>query len=304
MILSCPPTTKEARRPRSASPFTTSAGATEALLRFLGRGEAFNACCDLHIHSNISDGSDSFKDIVEQAARREMTHIAFTNHDTTVGLDFAVETAGHFGIVALGGIEVSAWDVERKRKVHVLGYGLRSDSPAIRALCRDLLEKRRANTCWQMDRLLEAGYEVDIKKAAELSQHSTSFYKQHLMAALTDAAYGSAAYSCLSRGLFKGTGICARDISYVDAREAVGAIVADGGVAVLAHPGQLDSYGIVPALVECGLRGIERFHPDHGPADWQRCAELEKRHNLFHTGGSDYHGTFNDTPHIGFRGQA
>ncbi|MCL1796783.1 MAG: PHP domain-containing protein [Eggerthellaceae bacterium] len=281
-----------------------TAESTETLLRFLGRDDAFNPCCDFHIHSNISDGSENFKEIIEQAARRELTHIAFTNHDTTVGLDFAIETANSFGLTALGGIEISAWDVETKKKVHILGYGLRSDSSAIKALCQGTLEQRRENTCWQMNQLLDAGYEVDIERAAELSQYSTSFYKQHLMAALTDEAYGSAKYKNLSHSLFKGEGICARDISYVDACEAVSAIVADGGVAVLAHPGQLDSYGMVPALVECGLRGIERFHPDHGPSDWQRCGELEARYGLFHTGGSDYHGTFSDVPHIGFRGIA
>ncbi len=148
---------------------------------------------------------------------------------------------------------------------------------------------------------MEAGYEVDVERALELGRASTCLYKQHLMAALTSEPYPSAAYRTLYRSLFKNGGICDRDIDYVDARDAVRVVVEDGGLAVLAHPGQLDSYDLLPDLVECGLGGIERFHPDHTLADHARCAELAVRYRLVCTGGSDYHGKFGRVPHVGFR---
>ena len=72
-----------------------------------------------------------------------------------------------------------------------------------------------------------------------------------------------------------------------DAEEAIRAIHADGGLAVLAHPGQLDSYFAVDSLVRAGLDGIELYHPDHHPADHRRIQDLAKQHDLFLTGGSD-----------------
>ena len=140
-----------------------------------------------------------------------------------------------------------------------------------------------------------------MSKALALGCASTALYKQHIMAALTDEPYVSAAYRALYRSLFKNGGICDRDIAYVDARDAVTAIVEDGGLAVLAHPGQLDSYDMVPALAECGLGGIERFHPDHTPIDHARCANVAERYGLICTGGSDYHGRFGGIPYLGFR---
>ena len=86
----------------------------------------------------------------------------------------------------------------------------------------------------------------------------------------------------------------------MDARDAVAAIVEDGGRAVLAHPGQLNSYGIVPELVTCGLSGIERDHPDHGPSDRRRCDDIADRYRLMRTSGSDYHGAFGSVPHLGY----
>lgn len=280
---------------------SAKAANTEALLRCLEDSEASNTRSDLHVHTTASDGSDTFAEALAQAKGQGVSHIAFTNHDTTAHLDEAIALGADFGIEVIGGVEISAWDSGRKRKVHILGYGLSSESPAIEALCAPVLARRSENSQWQLDRLLEAGLDVDVDRVHAFALASTALYKQHLMAALTDEPYASGAYQDLYRSLFKGEGICVRDIAYVDALDAVRAIVEDGGFAVLAHPGQLDSYALVDDLAACGLRGIEKHHPDHGLADWATCNTLADRYGLVCTGGSDYHGRFGRVPHIGYR---
>lgn len=266
-----------------------------------GECDRRHGATDLHVHTIASDGSDTFAEVLAQAKRRGIHRIAFTNHDTTYGLDEAVELGERSGVEVVGGVEVSAYDFERGRKVHILGLGLREGSPAVEALCGPMLNRRNANSLWQLDRLVEAGYGIDVQRALTLGAASTCLYKQHLMAALTDEPYPSAGYRTLYRSLFKDGGICDRDIDYVDARDAVRAVVEDGGLAVLAHPGQLDSYDVVPELVACGLGGIERFHPDHAPTDCERCACLAERFGLACTSGSDYHGRFGSVPYLGYR---
>lgn len=255
---------------------------------------------DLHCHTDVSDCSESVRTVLAKARSRGVTHLAVTDHDTTSGLDDAFAAGRELGFKVIGGVEVSAYDFERGRKVHVLGLGMSSCSPAVAKLCAPVLEARRANTEWQVERLRDAGYLVDEAVLRQASASSTALYKQHVMAAMTCDPYASEAYRALYRSLFKGDGICARDIRYVDAREAVEAIVDDGGLPVLAHPGQLDSYELLPALVECGLAGIECFHHDHGEADRRRCVEAAREHGLFMTGGSDYHGAFGNVPYPGF----
>lgn len=256
---------------------------------------------DLHVHTTVSDGSDTFEELLGQARERGIERIAFTNHDTTQGLDEAIGLGESFDVQVVGGIEVSAWDMKRNRKVHVLGYGLKEHSPAVAALCGPVLERRNANSLWQLDQLVAAGYGVDVEHALRLGHASTCLYKQHLMDALTDEPYASPRYRTLYRSVFKDGGICDRDIAYVDARDAVRAIVEDGGTAVLAHPGQLDSYDILPELVACGLLGIEQHHPDHSPVDHVRCARVAERYGLKLTAGSDYHGRFGGVPFLGYR---
>lgn len=266
-----------------------------------GRGDGALGRADLHVHSTMSDGSNTFAQVLDQARERGIERLAFTNHDTTAGLAEARELGERMGVQVVGGIEVSAYDFERGRKAHILGLGVEEGAPALAALCGPLLERRNANSLWQLDRLVEADYAVDVERALALGRASTCLYKQHIMAALTDEPYPSAGYRTLYRSLFKNGGICDRDIDYVDVRDAVRAIVEDGGLAVLAHPGQLDSYDLLPSLVTCGLGGVERFHPDHGFVDHARCADLAARYGLVCTGGSDYHGAFGAVESVGVR---
>ncbi|MEA5020731.1 MAG: PHP domain-containing protein [Gordonibacter sp.] len=256
---------------------------------------------DFHVHTTMSDGSDTFEEVLQQARARGIERIAFTNHDTTVGLDEAYALGARYNIEVVGGIEVSAWDARCQRKVHVLGLGVYEGAPALAALCNPLLDRRRANSLWQLDRLVESDYEVDVDYALALGRASTCLYKQHLMAALTKDPYPSSAYRTLYTSLFKEGGICDRDIAYIDVRDAVAAIVEDGGLAVLAHPGQLNSFDMIPSLVACGLGGIEQYHPDHTPADRSLCADLAERYDLICTFGSDYHGRFGSIPYVGYR---
>ncbi len=256
---------------------------------------------DMHVHTTLSDGSNTFEEVLAQARERGVGRLAFTNHDTTAGLDQAVELGERYNVQVVGGIEISAWDEATGRKVHVLGYLLKENSPAVEALCAPLRERRNQNSLWQLDQLVEAGYKVDVERALELGRASTCLFKQHIMAGLTSDPFVSASYRTLYRSLFKNGNICDRDINYVDVRDAVAAIVEDGGLAVLAHPGQQNSYDLVPELVACGLGGIERFHPDQTPLDHARCTDLAEQYNLHCTSGSDYHGRFGSIPFVGYR---
>jgi predicted metal-dependent phosphoesterase TrpH len=63
-----------------------------------------------------------------------------------------------------------------------------------------------------------------------------------------------------------------------------------GGIASLAHPGNLRFDPKIDALVDAGLDALEAFHPDHDRALVARYVEIARRLNLLLTGGSDFHG--------------
>ena len=113
---------------------TAQAFRQEPLWDLLGvqPGREFRA--DLHAHTTLSDGSDSFLELMGKARVRGVTHLAVTNHDTTVGLDAIRQQAAEHGFSVVCGVEVSAWDSAVKRRVHLLGLGMPADAPADRGV--------------------------------------------------------------------------------------------------------------------------------------------------------------------------
>ncbi|EQB38438.1 MULTISPECIES: PHP domain-containing protein [Virgibacillus] len=254
---------------------------------------------DLHVHSYYSDGSDAVCTVLKKAAQQGVTHLSFVDHDSTDGLIEKQTLGSTFGIEVIPGIEISAYDFKRDRKVHVLGYHYQTPAKHINALCQAVRRRRQRHTLWQIDQLNRHGYYLDKQMIIESAKPSSIIYKQHVMEHITEADFNSAEYQQVYQRLFKGKGPAAGDITYVDATDAVKAIVADGGLAVIAHPGQLDSYELIPELMEVGLGGIERNHPDHTEEDVLKVEELAKEYHLVMTGGTDYHGYFGAQVEIG-----
>ncbi len=247
---------------------------------------------DLHVHSHYSDGSSTVTELMEMASKRGITHLSLVDHDTVAGIEAAQVEGKKHGITVIPGIEISAYDFTRNRKVHILGYLFDKEATNIRELCDPLLKRRHKNSLWQIEQLQKNDYDIRLEDVAEKAMMSGIIYKQHIMHCLLNHHFTTPLYQELYQTLFKGDGICARDIDYVDAVAAVKAIKADNGFAVLAHPGQLDSYDLIPKLVENGLDGLERDHFDHSIEDNRKVDRIADEYGLFRTGGSDFHGDY------------
>jgi predicted metal-dependent phosphoesterase TrpH len=254
---------------------------------------------DLHVHSHYSDGSSSVEDLIQMASKKGLTHLSVVDHDTIHGIESAKIAGKNHGIAVISGIEISAYDFLRNRKVHILGYMFDEEATHIQELCDPLLTRRHENSLWQIEQLQKNNYDIRFEDVARKARMSGVIYKQHIMHCLLDHHFTTPLYQELYQAIFKGDGICARDIEYVDAYDAVKAIKADNGFAVLAHPGQLDSFDLIHGLVENGLDGIERDHLDHSKEDRERVDRYANEYSLFKTGGSDFHGNYGIPVEIG-----
>lgn len=254
---------------------------------------------DWHTHSRYSDGSVTLSQLFSDAKAAGITHLGVVDHDTTAHHEEGRALAAEHGVQFIAGVEISAYDFERKRKVHMLGYGFTGECKAVTVLCAPLLARRHEHSLWQARRIEEAGFTLDVNKALTFAETSNTLYKQHIMHALLDEPYDTKNYQTLYRSLFKGNGVAAGDIVYIDAFDAMRAIQADGGIAVLAHPGQLNSFDIAEQLIAEGLDGIELVHPDHTEEHRARILQLADKYDLLLTGGSDYHGRYGASVQLG-----
>jgi hypothetical protein len=265
---------------------------------------------DLHVHTSRSDGSYSPERAVLMAKERGLDYIGIVDHDTTEGLEEAMALGDGIGVAVVPGVEISAYDFKRKRKAHILGYKFALPAPHIKALCDPILAARDRRTREQVAIMAAAGYPVTIE---EVEAEARGFgaggasaravpvlYKQHAMSVLARKGAADGIYGAEYRKLFGSGGICAGDIRYVDAFDALAAIQEDGGAAVLAHPGQLDSWELLEELLAAGLDGVELYHESHSLEDHRRVFAASRAWpGLILTGGSDDHGSLGSVNPMG-----
>lgn len=241
---------------------------------------------DLHIHSNISDGSVPIPEIVGIAAAKGLDVIAITDHDT---FSHFAQIPKHEKLKIIPGLEVSAIDKNSGVHVHILGYNIHSREP-VEALTQPLLEARHRNTLRQIAVLKENGYDIDIGKLEP--SDGKYLYKQHVMDYLFKTGQVTEMFGDFFKKTFKNNGICQFKIPYIDALDAVDAIREAGGKPVLAHSGQQQNFFVIPELVRRGLMGLELNHPSNSDSDKKTIREYAEKNHLFLTGGSDFHGKY------------
>ena len=258
---------------------------------------------DLHCHSRVSDGSLEIRDIMSIANKIGIKALAIVDHDTVEGLAEAENAGREHGVKIISGIEISAYDYQRGRKAHVLGF-LMDKPQLVGEVCRSLLDKRRKTSEWIVETLAEAGYAITWDLVKKISIGSTSVYKQHIMHALMELGYTSVIKGDLYKKLFAKPqdgslgGIAYQEIEYMDVFEAVRVIKQAGGVAVLAHPMGYNNMELIPELIDSGLDGLEAWHPSQDGAAVRRIMSESEKYGLILTGGSDFHGMYEGKPNL------
>lgn len=250
--------------------------------------------CDLHCHSKISDGSMGIEELLSMAKRRGLAAVSITDHDAVAGATRACIIGKRLGLEVIHGVEMSAYDYGRKRKVHILGY--LCDSPdRLEGMCLRTNNNRRMAAKEMMTKVLRY-YPIVPDTIARHASGSTNVFKQHIMHALMEAGYADSLYGDVFQKLFSGNGGCAyTPIEYPDVREVISLIRSAGGLAVLAHPYVYDSVDLMRDLTDEGLLdGIEVWHPSNTEERVDTLKEFSQAHDLLMTGGTDFHGLYTD----------
>ena len=252
-----------------------------------------NIKADFHIHSNWSDGSMGIPQLVRYAKALGLEAISITDHDTMAGQKEAIEEGKKHGIWIIPGAEVSAYNSETGRKVHILGFNVR-DMDGLEQACRPFLLARHRKNLQSVDLIAAAGYPINQNDVVEYASLGGTVYRQHIMHALVDRGLSPGIYGPLYTKLFGSGGLAEIKAQYMNAEEAVQLILDCGGLAVLAHPFQYNSIDFIPRLAELGLSGIEYQHHTQTPEHQEEAIQAALHHRLFLTGGSDFHGFYSE----------
>lgn len=246
---------------------------------------------DLHSHSNRSDGTLAPAEVMRLAASRDLAGVALTDHDTFDGLAEAATEAQAVGLELVPGIEFSAeYD---GASLHILGYWVDPDDPAIDAELLRLTATRFRRGEMIVEKLRELGFDITVERVLELAG-GEAIARPHIAEAMVEAGIVADEQEAFDRYI-SDDGLAYVPKHALQPSEALRLIGQAGGVCVLAHPAMWRGTDTVPdtlieEMAEGGMVGLEVFHPDHDEEMRAKYAALASRLDLVPTSSSDCHG--------------
>lgn len=246
---------------------------------------------DLHCHSTVSDGALSPAEVVALAQCNGCTLLALTDHDHTGGLAEARRAACATGLRLINGVEISVtW---RQRTIHIVGLDFDDSDPTLQDLLARVRQGRRARLRAIADKLARQGipnaYEGALARAANPDMVS----RTHLAEFLIHGGHVRNKAQAFSKYLGDGKPASVPH-TWASLDEAVAAIRAANGLAVIAHPIR---YGfsatakrhLFDEFAALGGQAIEVHSGNSSANDAANYAFLAQRHGLMASCGSDFH---------------
>ena len=249
---------------------------------------------DLHMHTTVSDGTDSPETLLALVREAGLTLFSVTDHDAVKGCCIIQPLLTREDPAFLTGVEFSCKD--EAGKYHILGYGFDPEAEPIRRVVETGHGYRMNKVRIRLDDLKKkfgiVFPEEEIR--ALLAQDNPG--KPHIGNLMVKYGYcrtmEEAIKNFMDRIHFRS--------EYVRPETAIRGILDSGGVPVLAHPcyGSGDELILgaeleerVRRLMDFGLRGLEAYYSGFSAKLQAQVLALAERCGLCVTAGSDYHGT-------------
>ena len=248
---------------------------------------------DLHMHSVVSDGTDTPEEIITKVRDAGIDMFALTDHDAIKGCKTILGCLSDGDPLFITGSEFSCKD--DYGKYHILGYNYDPDGKSIGDVV-DLghgyrMEKVTARLDFIKDTFGFDFSPEDIDALLALNNPG----KPHIANLMVKYGYAESKEDAFDKYLNK---LRFKD-QYVRPEEAIRGILDSGGTPVLAHPPYGDGDQLIlgdemeerlKRLMDFGIKGVECFYSGFTPKLCQMMLGLAEKYDLYVTAGSDYHG--------------
>ena len=272
---------------------------------------------DLHIHTRISDGVLTPKEVIDEAYKNEVSVIAIADHDTVDAYNNELfEYAESKNIKLIPAVEIST--KTKKSGIHVLGYNFDLEDEKFKEKLKQIRNARHDYLHKVAKKLIELGYCVNLTELDKIGAVTKAHIAIDVTTNLANKDKLLKEFGHIpTKGEFIESIMNENCPAYVEKvtvspREAGEMIRAAKGKVVLAHPvayvheDNLAEEDILEIIKELQPDGLEAYYLyvdryDNKFDETKKWNEFAKRHNLFVTVGSDFHNTKKKLkPQIGF----
>lgn len=248
--------------------------------------------CDLHTHSNFSDGTLTPVQLLSAAEEAGLSAVALTDHNTVAGLPAFLEAGLHSPVETVAGVEFSTdyGSVE----LHILGLFIRPEHyDPITEMTEQMLRRKQESNLDLIAQLNDLGYDISYDKIKAAMPHGEP-NRANIAAELTRLGYTASNKEAFQTLLGEDRGLY-HPPKRLDVFELLAFLKTAGAVSVLAHPflnlkqpEALEQF-LGPAK-EAGLVGMEVMYPLFTPEQTAIAEALAVKYGLLFSGGSDFHG--------------
>lgn len=255
--------------------------------------ENFSLSLDMHMHTVLSDGTDTPAEIAVKAKDAGMDLFSVTDHDSVKAAESVLSVPKEERPLFIPGAEFSCKD--EHGKYHILGYGFDTENESLAAVVSRGHSLRMKKVLARLDFLKSSfGFEFpeeEIKALLSLDNPG----KPHIGNLMVKYGYAETKKQAISdyidKAYFRS--------EYIRPEEAISGILAAGGIPVLAHPCYGSGNELILGeemesrllrLIDFGLRGMEAFYSGFTGKLRGAMIGLAERYGMLITAGSDYHG--------------
>lgn len=248
--------------------------------------------CDLHIHSNFSDGTMTPAELIALAEKNHISAIALCDHNTVDGLPNFIKASENSSVIAVNGIEIST--EYNGTELHILGLFLPEDKfEEISDMMSRIKIFKEVNNKNLVENLRNDGYLIDYE---EIKNKNNGAYinRAHIAAELIEKGYFSDRKEAFDIVLSPDGGYYTPPERF-KALEIIRYLDSIGAVPVWAHPfldmnaEEIDAF--LPIAKAHGLVGMETRYSLYNEETQKTAEMLAKKHGIKQSAGSDFHGS-------------
>lgn len=252
---------------------------------------------DLHMHTTASDGTMTPRELIERIKAEEICLFSVTDHDSIDNIKETIEVSQEAHVDFVPGVEISV--THQGTEIHLLTYGIDIEAPR-------LLERVNINK-----QIRERHNRAMIEYASQFHESVSLDGYENFQRNPSDGGWKAVNYLTAVGAIedigdfFQMVGNLELKLVFDPLETVLPELVSMGYVVVLAHPPAYDSgrrlqIEYLDKLVALGLSGIECYSPYYkNPEDYKYYVDYCEKHGLIVTSGSDYHGDFIRSRHLG-----
>lgn len=248
--------------------------------------------CDLHTHSNYSDGTLTPEKLIELAKKENLSAIALTDHNTITGLPKFLKSAKENSFEGIPGIEFSTHF--KGKEYHVVALFIKEEHyEKISNLVKEYDDLKEENNLDLVYKLKNIGMEIDYNELKKQTPDGR-INRANIAAELTKKGYIPSISEGFKTVLSKKYGLYVEP-KRLDTIKTIEFIKEIGATAILAHPlfrhTVEDLEELLPTAIKAGLDAMEVYYSTYTEEETILAETIAKKYNLLPSGGSDFHGT-------------